>query len=148
MSKTPFVIHEHVRWGDVDFAGIIRYDAYTRFMELAESELFRSIGVPQRAFKDRLGFGIPRRSMHIDFLSSPTLDERLTVVSCVSHVGRTSLTLHFDFTGEVGLLRASGSLVVVCVPNGATRGQPWPPEFLELIEPYCMTVDEARAGTT
>ena len=59
MSKTPFVIHEHVRWGDVDYAGIIRYDAYTRFMELAESELFRSIGIPQRAFTDRLGLAFP-----------------------------------------------------------------------------------------
>ena len=86
--------------------------------------------------------------MHIDFLSSPTLDERLTVVSCISHVGRTSLTLHFDFTGDLGVMRATGSLVVVCVPIGAKRGEPWPPEFLALIDPYCMTVDEARGRTT
>jgi N-acyl-D-aspartate/D-glutamate deacylase len=34
----PFVISEYVRWGDIDLAGIIRYSAYLRFFELAETE--------------------------------------------------------------------------------------------------------------
>ena len=40
----PFVVHEYVRWGDVDIVGIIRYDAYLRFFEFAESELLRAVG--------------------------------------------------------------------------------------------------------
>ncbi|MGQ0649526.1 MAG: acyl-CoA thioesterase [Gemmatimonadaceae bacterium] len=146
MSRAPFVIHEYVRWGDVDYAGIIRYDAYTRFMELAESELFRSLGISYREFVDRFDFGIPRRAMHIDFESPPTLDERLEVVAYISRVGSTSLTLNFDFFGDGDALRASGYLVLVCVERGAMRARAWPGDFLQRIEKYCMTQDDARAA--
>lgn len=146
MTHLPFIIHEHVRWGDVDYAGIIRYDAYTRFMELAESELFRSLGIRYHEFVERFDFTIPRRSMHIDFESPPTLDERLEVVTYISRVGGTSLTLNFDFFGEHGELRAAGHLVLVCVPRGAKSAAPWPPEFITRLERYRMTQDEARAA--
>lgn len=146
MSRTPFVIHEHVRWGDVDYAGIIRYDAYTRFMELAESELFRSIGIPYREFVEKFDFTIPRRAMHVDFESPPTLDERIETVAYISRVGTTSLTLNFDFFGEGGVVRATGHLVLVCLPKGQSKSAPWPADFIARLEPYRMSVDEARAA--
>jgi acyl-CoA thioester hydrolase len=146
MTRLPFVIHEHVRWGDVDYAGIIRYDAYTRFMELAESELFRSIGIPYREFVDTFDFTIPRRSMHVDFESPPTLDERIEVVTYISRVGTTSLTLNFDFFGEQGQVRATSHLVLVCLPKGQARAAPWPAAFIARLEPYRMSVDEARGA--
>jgi YbgC/YbaW family acyl-CoA thioester hydrolase len=144
VSATPFVIREYVRWGDVDFAGIIRYDAYARFMELAEGELLRSVGVSHRDFTSRWHFSIPRRAMHVDFESPPTLDERLTVVAYISRVGSASLTLNFDFFGERDVLRAAGYLVLVCVVPGAGKASPWPAEFIELLSPYRMDQDRAR----
>ncbi len=146
-TPAPFVIREYVRWGDVDYAGIIRYDAYTRFMELGESEMFRALGVSHRDFVDRFDFQIPRRAMHIDFESAPTLDELLEVHTFVSRVGTTSLTLHFDWYGgpNVGTIRAAGFLVLVCVQSGTMRSRPWPPEFLSLISPRRLSVEEARA---
>jgi acyl-CoA thioester hydrolase len=135
-----------VRWGDVDYAGIIRYDAYTRFMELAESELFRALGISYREFGRRFDFSIPRRAMHLDFESPPTLDERLEVVAYISKVGTTSLTLNFDFYGDGGLLRATGYLVLVCVVSGVMKSRPWPEDFLAIIAPHRVTVDEARRG--
>lgn len=142
----PFVIHEHVRWGDVDYAGIIRYDAYTRFMELAESELFRAMGISYREFNRRFDFSMPRRVMHLDFESPPTLDERLTVVAYISNVGTTSLTLNFDFYGDGGTLRATGYLVLVCVTPAVMKARPWPDDFLALIAPYRVAVEQARSG--
>lgn len=146
MTRAPFVIHEHVRWGDVDFAGIIRYDAYTRFMELAEGELFRSVGIAYRDFLTTLDFTIPRRAMHLDFESPPTLDEKLEVLAYISRVGTTSMTLNFDFFGEGNQLRATGHLVLVCQPHGSARAGPWPPWFLERVDRYRMSPDEARAS--
>lgn len=146
MTRSPFVIHEHVRWGDVDFAGIIRYDAYTRFMELAESELFRSVGIAYRDFLTVLDFSIPRRVMHIDFESPPTLDEKLEVVAYISRVGTTSMTLNFDFFGEGNRLRAAGYLVLVCLPHGSAKAGAWPAAFLEKVDRYRLPQDEARAS--
>lgn len=145
-SAAPFVIHEHVRWGDVDYAGIIRYDAYTRFMELAESELFRALGISYREFGRRFDFSMPRRVMYLDFESPPTLDERLEVVAYISKVGKTSLTLNFDFYGDGGTLRATGYLVLVCVMPAVMQSRPWPNDFLEIIAPYRVPVEDARRG--
>lgn len=142
----PFVIREYVRWADVDMAGIIRYDAYTRFMELGEAEMFRSVGISHLDFLTRFDFTIPRRAMHLDYESPPTLDERLTVVVYIPKVGTTSLTIAFDFIGNGDRRRASGSLVLVCATAGHTRSQPWPPAFLELLAPFRMSADDARAA--
>lgn len=144
MSAQPFVISERVRWGDVDYAGIIRYDAYARFMELAEGELFRSLGIAYKEFVEKFSFTIPRRAMHVEFLSPPVLDELLQVVTYFSHIGKTSMTLNFDFFGEGDQLRATSHLVFVCLPKGARRGAPWPAEFLVLVDRYRLTTDEAH----
>ncbi|MGQ0765067.1 MAG: acyl-CoA thioesterase [Gemmatimonadota bacterium] len=144
--RSPFVIHEFVRWRDVDPAGIIRYDAYTRFMELGESELFRSLGISYRDFAGRLDFSIPRRALHLDFESPPTLDEKLQISVWISRIGNTSLTLNFEFRGPEDILRATGFMVLVCVARGSLKPRSWPGEFLSQIEPYHMTVDGARHG--
>ena len=52
-KKTPFIISEYVRWGDIDLAGIICYGAYIRFFELAETEIFRAAGLPFKEMFDR-----------------------------------------------------------------------------------------------
>ena len=140
-----FRLKEYVRWGDVDPAGIIRYDAYTRFFELAESEFFRALGLPYRAIFQRLKVGIPRRVMHIDFLSAPVLDEELEVRVYISQVGTTSMTMNFDIYGDGAALRAAGYLVLVCVDaGGGMNKRPWPQELLELVAPHRMSTVEAR----
>lgn len=146
MTRTPFLVHDHIRWGDVDPARIIRYDAYTRFFELGEAELFRSLGIPYTRLFERFGISLPRRVMHMEFTSAPTLDERLEVAVYVSEVRTSSLTLNFDIYGERGMMRMHGYLVIVCVPPppGAMEKQRWPAEFVELLAPYRMTVEEAR----
>lgn len=139
MSGTPFVAREYVRWGDVDPEGIIRYDAYTRFMEMAEGDFFRALGLSYSDVFERYRIGIPRRVMHLDFLSSPVLDEELEVRVYVSHVGTTSLKMNFDFYGAGGVARAVGYLVIVCVDlHSGRQKRAWPPELLQLMEPYRM----------
>lgn len=142
---SPFRIRDYVRWGDVDPAGIIRYDAYTRFFELAESEFFRNLGLPYREIFGRFKIGIPRRVMHIDFVSPPVLDEELEVRVYVSQVGTTSMTMNFDVYGDRGAMRASGYLVLVCVSSdGAMVKRSWPEELLRLVQPFVMSPEEAR----
>jgi YbgC/YbaW family acyl-CoA thioester hydrolase len=144
MSGAPFTVREYVRWGDVDPEGIIRYDAYTRFMEMAEGDFYRALGLSFRDVLERYQIGIPRRVMHLDFLSSPVLEEELEVRVHISHVGTTSMKMNFDFHGDGGVLRAAGYLVLVCVDlHSNRRKRPWPPELLERIAPYRI---EEREG--
>ncbi|MEO6444333.1 MAG: acyl-CoA thioesterase [Gemmatimonadaceae bacterium] len=153
MKTRPFVVQERVRWGDCDPMGIIRYDAYTRFFELGEAEMFRAAGIGYREFGPRFGITLPRRVMHMDFLSPPLLDELLEVEVYISSVGTTSLTLNFDVYGAGGELCMAGHLVVVCAANGPearVEGEivkvALPAAFLEQLEPSRMSVEAARAG--
>ena len=143
----PFVVHEYVRWGDVDIVGIIRYDAYLRFYELAESELLRATGLLYHDMVDRFGVTLPRRVMHADFLSPARLDERMEVRVTVSAVGRTSLTLNFELFGDEEVARAVGYLVLVCVDVKSLEKRPLPAELVEKLQPYTVSSGAAEAPT-
>ncbi|MBV6521810.1 MAG: hypothetical protein MNPFHGCM_01954 [Gemmatimonadaceae bacterium] len=148
MNRQKFVVRDYVRWGDVDPEGIIRYDAYTRFMEMAEGDFFRAVGLHYNEIFERYHIGIPRRVMHVEFLSSPVLDEELEVHVYVSHVGTTSLKMNFDFYGAGGVVRAMGHLVIVCVDlRNGRRKRPWPSELLELISPYRVAATSSHVAS-
>ncbi len=149
--RAPFVMHERVRWSDCDPMGIIRYDAYSRFFEVGEAEMFRSVGFTFARFAQELGITLPRRVMHLEYPSPPRLDELLELVVYVSEMGGSSLRLNLDCYGEGGALRMEGYLILVCVYDGPDRGEAlrvkrWPPAFLEGLAPVRLSVDEARAA--
>jgi YbgC/YbaW family acyl-CoA thioester hydrolase len=134
----PFVVHEYVRWGDVDIIGIIRYDAYLRFFELAESELLRAAGLLYHDMVARYAVTLPRKVMHAEFMTPARLDERLEIRTYVSAIGRTSLTLNFDIYADDGTLRAKGYLVVVAVEISSLEKRPLPPELIDRLAPYTV----------
>src|SRR5690606_1294188 len=77
MNPAPFIIDEHVRWSDVDAAGIIFYGSYIRFIELAETELFRAAGMPYGEVFDRYDVLLPRVQVHTEFHYPARLDDQL-----------------------------------------------------------------------
>ena len=132
----PFIVHEYVRWGDIDIVGIVRYDAYLRFVEFAESELLRAEGLQYHDMVEQHAITLPRKVMHMEFISPGHLDERLEIRTYVSTVGRTSLRLDFDLFGEDGAARAKGYLVLVAVDVETLEKRPLPRELVERLAPY------------
>ena len=146
-TKKPFVLSEYVRWGDIDLAGIICYGAYIRFYEMAETELFRAMGLPFGKVFERLAIWLPRKVMHTEFHSPAVLDERLKVVTYFSRIGETSLTLNFDVMDATRKsLHASAYQVLVCVDKQSFGKRPLPAEIREAAETFLMSVEEARAA--
>ena len=47
-------IEEHVRWSDTDRTGMMYYGQFLRFFDIAETELFRAVGLPYAEVFDRL----------------------------------------------------------------------------------------------
>src|SRR5438876_4249535 len=91
-----FTIEERVRWGDVDAARIIFYGAYIRFFEIAETELFRAVGMPYGKVFDELDIWLPRVHLECDFRHVAQLDDLLEVSVYVGNIGKTSLRLDLD----------------------------------------------------
>lgn len=146
MTGKLFTVDERVRWSNVDKAGIIFYGAYVRFFELAEMELFRVAGVPYGEVFDRWDMWLPRVHLESDFHYPSRLDDELRVAAYFTHFGTTSLRINFDVLHlGAGRLAVTGHEVLVCTTRDSLQKRPLPPELVEILKPYCRTVEEARA---
>src|SRR5574341_2976 len=147
MAPSPFIINEYVRWSDVDFAGIIFYGSYVRFFEIAETELFRSVGLAYHDVFETYGVWFPRKALHGEFFLPARLDDRLQVAAYVSRVGTTSLQLKFDvLLGEPARLGAAAWQVIVCVDRRTMRPRPIPEAIVSALAPHTLSEDAARAA--
>lgn len=146
MNPAPFIIDEHVRWSDVDAAGIIFYGSYIRFIELAETELFRAAGMPYGEVFDRYDVLLPRVQVHTEFHYPARLDDQLRMAVYYGKVGRKSLTMNFEAIHlGAGRLAAHGYLVLACTERATLKPRVLPPELVALLRPYTLPVEAARA---
>lgn len=140
-----FTVDERVRWSNVDKAGIIFYGAYVRFFELAEMELFRTAGVPYSEVFERYDMWLPRVHLESDFHYPSRLDDELRVAAYFTRFGTSSITINFDILHlGAGELAVTGHEVLVCTTRDTLASRPLPDELVELLQPYCMTVEDAR----
>jgi acyl-CoA thioester hydrolase len=132
-----FCIEERVRWGDVDAARIIFYGAYIRFFEFAESELFRTIGLPYGVIFDELDIWLPRAHIECDFHRPAELDDLLEVCVFVGNIGTKSLRLNFEVRrkGEDELI-AEAHFILVSVRRHTFETMPLPKELVQRLKQY------------
>jgi len=132
-----FTIEEHVRWSDIDRAGIIYYGQFLRFFEIAETELFRSVGLPYSKVFDGFDIWLPRVQIHFDFHKPLVLDDPIEVSAYVARFGNKSLTLRFEVNkkGETDLV-ADGHVVLACVSRSTFKSVVVPAEIIDALRPY------------
>jgi YbgC/YbaW family acyl-CoA thioester hydrolase len=132
-----FRIEERVRWADVDAARIIFYGAYIRFFEIAETELFRAVGLPYGRAFDELDIWLPRAHLECDFRRAAQLDDLLEVAVYVGRVGTKSLRLNFEVRrkGEPELV-AEAHFVLVAVRRNTFDSVSVPAELKQRLAPY------------
>jgi acyl-CoA thioester hydrolase len=138
LAGQRFRIGEYVRWGDIDLAGIICYGAYVRFFEIAETELFRAIGLPYSQLFDRFDFWLPRVELHFEFRHPALLDDKLEIEMWVARLGRSSLRLEFAVRKDAGdrEITAQGHAVLVAVARQGFKSIPLPQELVAALTPY------------
>ncbi len=145
-AKIPFVTSDYIRWEDIDLAGIARYSAYPRFLDIAETDLYRSLGLPLSKLHAQYKVWLPRKVMHFEYFSPARLDDQVIIATYFSTIGRTSLTMNVDMLrDDRKTLIAASYLVLVCV-NLKMEKTPLPEEFRDFVAKHTMSTDEARAG--
>jgi len=145
VAAEPFIIDEYVRWSDVDKAGIIFYGAYVRFFEIAETELFRTAGLPYGEVFEHFDIWLPRVHLECDFRYPPRLDDHLRVAAYFTRFGNSSITINFDVLHlEADKLAAVGHEVLVCTSRSTLKAKPLPEELRALLEPYTLSKAAAR----
>jgi YbgC/YbaW family acyl-CoA thioester hydrolase len=134
-----FIIEERVRWGDVDAARIIFYGAYIRFFEIAETELFRAVGLPYSVMFDELDVWLPRVHLECDFRHAAQLDDLLEVSIYVGRFGNCSMRLNFEVRrkGDETII-ADAHFVLAAVRRDTFETVRIPDELRRLLAPYTL----------
>ena len=131
-----FRIQERVRWSDVDSSGVILWGAYTRLVEMAETELFRAAGFPYGSLWDRLDIWLPRVQFHLDYRSPARLDDLLETQIRVARIGRSSIRFEFAMKKADGQLAAEGYLVIVAISRTDGTSVEVPKALVKALAPY------------
>lgn len=129
MAK-PFTTERFVEFSDTDMAGIAHFSAFFRWMEAAEHELLRSLGLSVfTKIDDEHALSFPRVNATCDYRSPARCEDNLTIDVTVDRLGTKSVTYAFRFAlGEQ--LIAEGKMTSVCCRISAGK----PPESVTIPE--------------
>jgi len=133
-----YCIQERVRWSDIDSSGIILWSAYTRLVEMAETELFRAAGFPYGSLWDRLDIWLPRVQFHIDYRSPVRLDDLLDIEIWIARIGRSSIRFELAMKKADGQLAAEAYLVIVAISRSDGKSVEVPKLLVKALEPYTL----------
>jgi YbgC/YbaW family acyl-CoA thioester hydrolase len=137
VPPNAFETRDRIRWADSDPMAIVFYGAYIRLIGVAESEMFRACGLPVHEVRFARDVWIPRKALHLEFHSAAQLEEEVLIRSWFSRVGRTAITMRFEFyRASDEAHRASGSLTVVSVERETMTPRPIPEEIKRELERF------------
>jgi acyl-CoA thioester hydrolase len=116
-----------VEWADTDASGIHHNTAVARFVEAAEAELMRGLGID-------FAPTAPRVRYEVEFTTPLRFGDEAVVTVQVGDLGRTSLTFDFEVRrGADDVLAARGRYVVVHVDSFDGGATPWPDDWRAVL---------------
>jgi acyl-CoA thioester hydrolase len=118
---TTFTTTRRVDFGDTDMAGIVHFANFFRFMESAETEFLRSLGLTVSWREAAMKCGFPRVSAACDYRSPARFEDVLTIAVTVERVGSRSVTYRHDFTNQRGEPVAVGRVTAVFCRNTSDK---------------------------
>lgn len=129
-----------IRFAETDMAGIVHFSEFFKYMENAEHDFYRSLGLSVHIQDDSSLYGWPRVHASFDYLKPLRFEDEAEVHLVVQEI--TSKTILYRcFIHKVGPethLCAKGSLRVICITKegggGKMRAAEIPAFFRDKIE--------------
>ena len=126
-----------IYWSDCDPAGIVYYGNFFRFFEVAEEELFLSLGGARIDLYRRLQIGFPRVEVWCRFRKPVPEGELVEITTWVNKRTQTGMVFNLELRrhgdDEVA---AEAHYRVVCVKRPEFKPVPIPDEMLHLLRDY------------
>lgn len=131
-------IERTVEWVDTDASGHQHNSAIMRWVEAAEAQLVRGLGL------DDYFPAAPRVRQEINYRAKLWFGQPVTATVTVVRMGRSSMTYAFEVVGSPfadhpGGAAADGTVTVVHVPAGSSTGSPWPEPLRAALAPEVPT---------
>ena len=110
---TPFRTTRRIEFADTDMAGIVHFANFFRFMEAAEVEFLRSLGLSVAMPWEGERIGFPRVAASCDFFRPARFQDVLDIAVRVLKIGSKSVSYEFDFSRD-GEMIAHGEVSACC----------------------------------
>jgi YbgC/YbaW family acyl-CoA thioester hydrolase len=133
---TPFRTTRRVEFADTDMAGIMHFANFFRYMEAAEVEFLRSLGLSVRLGWEGQELGFPRVSASCDYQKPARFEDLLEITVRIMKIGAKSITYGFEFFSKEALL-ARGQVSSVCctiLPNREIASLEIPASLRKILE--------------
>jgi YbgC/YbaW family acyl-CoA thioester hydrolase len=114
-------IRERVRWADLDIMGVVYYGRYVRFIEVAEAEFFRALGLTAVGIAEQLGVWLVRAHLEIDYRAPARYDDEIVCRAELAKIGGSSLRFAFPMERGDGTRLADAQLVLAAVDRETMR---------------------------
>jgi acyl-CoA thioester hydrolase len=127
-------IRIRVQFVDVDSSQRIHFTAMFRYMEAAEHELMRNIGLPYAATPEEPA--LPRVHLSCDFRGAIRYDDELDVSARIVRVGTSSWTVGFtarNVSHDQSPIVAEGQMVIVSMDPATESATPLPGKLREAL---------------
>ena len=131
-----FTTTRRVAFRETDAAGIAHFSAFFHYMEDAEHELWRSLGVSVLTQDETGDISWPRVSCNCQYTGSVRFEDVLDIEVSLERLGEKSLTLGYRFQHDKREV-AHGSMTAVCcrmLPGRPPQSIAIPPNLREVIE--------------
>jgi acyl-CoA thioester hydrolase len=140
MPTSECRIRRRIHFHEVDSAGIVHFSWFYRYMEEAESALWRAAGLRIAPSKE---LAYPRVAATFEFKKPLRFEDEADVEIRVAAIGRTSIRYRCVITLN-GDVAAIGSMTIVCAVGtpGAVRPVPVP----DFIRAALVVSEAATAG--
>ncbi|MBU0763360.1 MAG: acyl-CoA thioesterase [Bacteroidetes bacterium] len=117
-----------IAYGDTDRMGYCYYGNYSRFYEVARTELLRSLGKSYRELEE-MGIMMPVISMSSRFIKPAYYDEEITVRAVITEPPRSRIRFEYEIYNDNNELINTGETTLAFIDRDRNRPQP-APEFL------------------
>lgn len=143
-KNNTFVMSRRVEFMDTDMAGIVHFTAFFRYMETAEHELFRSMGLSIAELRQDRQLGWPRVSCSFDFMSVLRFPDEFEIHLKVIQIGRRSVTYEAQVVRD-GTVLARGRSTSTCCridPAGILHPVDIPSDIAEKLQRRSVSTNE------
>ena len=140
-----FLLPIRVYWEDTDAGGIVFYANYLKFMERARTEWLRSLGVEQRALRERTGGMFVVSETQLKYHRPARLDDELLVSAELRQIGPASAVIaqQVCMKADPAAVLCEGSIRIGWVDGERMRPARMPAELTGTLEPHLRSLPAA-----
>jgi len=129
-----------VRWRECDIQGIAYYGSYIDFIDVAQAEYFRNLGILTHQANGRKNFDLAAVKVTLEYKSPARMDELIDIFFRVEKIGRTSIDVRSEiYRSDTDELLCSGQTISVNFDSALGKSRDVPAEIRDIIDKFEST---------